>query len=160
MDEHPFRVAWRTRDLDTWIEALSPEFKVYSPLMSTPRSGRTTARELFGVLFEAFGEMEIVNEYADNDSYAFIWRGDIGGRLIEGVILLRHDERGKIAEMKVLIRPLAHLMAFASAIVPRLAAQRGPIRGVLLRLIAIPVKAVVAFADDAGPRFLLRADRP
>jgi hypothetical protein len=155
VEEHPFRMAWRTRDLDAWTETLSPEIRVHSPLASAPLDGRATARELFGILFEALGEVEITNEYADTDSHAFFWRGDLGGRPIEGVVRLRHDEHGKIAEMRVLIRPLVALAAFASAIAPLLAAKRSPARGVLVRLVTLPLKAVVTFADNAASRFLL-----
>ncbi len=33
MADHPFRAAWRTRDLDEWIEALSPEIVLRSPVV-------------------------------------------------------------------------------------------------------------------------------
>jgi hypothetical protein len=32
MADHPFRAVWRTRDLDAWIEKLSPEIMLRSPV--------------------------------------------------------------------------------------------------------------------------------
>ena len=154
MEEHPFRVALRTRDLDAWMQELSPEIKVLSPFTSAPLAGLATARVLFGILFETLGEVKLTNEYADADSHAFFWQGYIGGRTIESVVRLRYDEHGKVAEIKVLIRPLVALVVFASVVAPQLAATRGPTRGVLVRLATIPLKVIVTLIDNAASRFV------
>ena len=140
VDEHPFRTAWRTRDLDAWIEALSPEIVLHSPVVQTPFEGRSAARELYGVLFDTFGEVEFVGEFADTGSHAFFWRANVGGRVIEGVDRLRYDGRGKIVEIRVLIRPLVDIAVFAAAIGPPLAARKSPARGALVRLLMLPLK--------------------
>jgi hypothetical protein len=154
VDEHPFRTAWRTRDLDAWIEALAPEIVLHSPVVRTPFRGRSAAAELFGVLFERFGEMEIIGELAGTDSRAFFWRADVGGRFIEGADLLCYDEHGKIAEISVLIRPLADIAVFASAIGPPLAARQNPIRGALVRLLTLPLKTILTLADTVASRLI------
>ena len=154
MDDHPFRTAWRTRDLDAWIEALSPEIVLHSPVVRRPFRGRSAATELFGVLFETFGEMEITSEFAGADAHAFFWRANLGGRVIEGADLLRYDEQGKIAEIRVLIRPLVDIAVFASAIGPPLAARRSPVRGALIRLLTLPLKGILTVADIMASRLI------
>ncbi|HYM44764.1 MAG TPA: nuclear transport factor 2 family protein [Solirubrobacteraceae bacterium] len=154
MDDHPFRAAWRTRDLDVWIGALSPEIVLHSPVVRTPFRGRSAATELFGVLFEAFGEVEITGEFADTDSHAFFWQASVAGRLIEGADLLRYDEQGKIAEIRVLIRSLVDIAVFAAAVGPSLAARRSPVRGALVRLLTLPLKGMLAVADTVGSRLI------
>lgn len=154
VDDHPFRVAWRTRDLDAWIEALSPEIVLHSPVVRTPFRGRTEANELFGVLFKTFGEVEVTGEFADAHSHAFFWRANVTGRVIEGADLLRYDEQGKIAEIRVLIRPLVDIAVFASAIGPPLAARQSPVRGVLVRLLILPLKGILAVADTVSSRLI------
>jgi hypothetical protein len=141
VDDHPFRTAWRTREIDTWIDALSPEIVLHSPVVRTPFRGRPAARELYGVLFDTFGEVEITGELADADSHAFFWRANIAGRVIEGADRLRYDDQEKIAEIRVLIRPLVDIAAFAAAIGPPLAARRSPMRGALVRLLTLPLKS-------------------
>ncbi len=147
MDDHPFRAAWRTRDLDAWFEALSPEIVLHSPVVRTPFRGRSAATE-------TFGEVEITGEFADTDSHAFFWRANVAGRLIEGTDLLRHDEHGKISEIRVLIRPLVDIAVFASAIGPSLAARRSPVRGVLARLLMLPLKGILSVADTVASRLI------
>jgi hypothetical protein len=154
IDDHPFRVAWRTRELDAWIEALSPEVVLHSPVVSKPFRGRSAARELYGVLFETFGEFEITGEFAESDARAFFWRTDVGGRFIEGADLIRSDEQGKISEIWVLIRPLVDIAVFALAIGPPLAARRSPARGALVRLLTLPLKGILTVADAVASRLI------
>ncbi len=103
---------------------------------------------------EKFGEVEITSEFADADSRVFFWRADLAGRLIEGADLLRCDEHGKIAEIRVLIRPLADIAVFASAIGPPLAVRRSPTRGALVRLLTLPLKVILAVADAVASRLI------
>jgi hypothetical protein len=113
----------------------------------TPFHGLEAAVELFGVLFDSLGDLEFTDEFAAGDAHAFFWRADAGGRWVEGADLLRSDEHGKITEIRVLIRPLVGIAAFAGAIGPPLAAKRGEARAVLLRLLTLPLKAIMALTD-------------
>jgi hypothetical protein len=136
------------------MQALSPEVLLRSPVLKKPFAGRDAARELFGVLFETFGPMQITAEFGDEDSHAFFWRGELAGRYIQGVDLLRYDAEGKIAEVSVMIRPLVDFGLFASKIGPRLAARRSPGRGMLLRLLASPLRGILIAADLVASRLL------
>jgi SnoaL-like protein len=156
VDEHPFQAAWRTRDLDAWTDALADDVVLHSPVMTTPFRGREAARELYSILFEAFGEVEVTDAFAAGDMRAFFWRGELGGRRIQGTDLIRADARGKVAEVTVLIRPLVDIAVFAAAVGPALARRRGPIRGLLLRLLTLPLRALMAAADFAAPRLSMR----
>ncbi len=157
VDDHPFRAAWRTRDLDAWIDALSAEVVLHSPVVRTPFRGRSAARELYGVLFETLGEMEITSEFATADAHAFFWRADVAGRFIDGADLLRYDEQAKITEIRVLIRPLVNIAVFAAAVGPPLAGRRSPTRGALVRLLTLPLKGILTTADVVSSR-LIRLD--
>jgi hypothetical protein len=154
VDDHPFRTAWRTRELDVWIEALSHGVVLHSPIVRTPFRGRSAATELFGVLFETVGEMEITGEFADTDSHAFFWQANVAGRVIEGADLLRYDAQGKIAEIRVMIRPLVDIATFAAAIGPPLAAKQSPARGVLVRLLTLPLKGILSVAEIVSSRLI------
>ncbi len=154
MVDHPFRAAWRTRDLDEWIEALSPEIVLRSPVVRKPFRGRSKARELYGVLFETFGEMKITSELAGKDNHAFFWRAEVAGRWIEGADLLSYDGQGSITEIRVLIRPLVDIAVFASAVGPSLAARRSPARRAVVRLLTLPLKGILTIADVVASRLL------
>jgi hypothetical protein len=144
---HPYLTAWRTHDLDGWADALAPDIVMHSPILKTPFKGREAAVELFGVLFNTLGEIEITDQFIDGDSHAFFWQLNIGARTIEGVDLIRTNHDGKIFEIKVLIRPLVDIATFASAIGPSLAARRGTLRGPLVRVMNLPLRTIFALID-------------
>jgi SnoaL-like domain len=153
---HPFRAVWETHDLAAWTKALAPDVVAYSPMLTTPFKGVNTVAELYGVLFEALGEFEITHEFIDGGSSAFFWRANLGARRIRGVDLLQVDEGGKIVEISVWIRPLVDIAAFGSAVGPRLARKRGPVRAFLARVVGAPLGMILALVDVVAPRLVLR----
>ncbi len=66
----------------------------------------------------------------------------------------RYDEQGKIAEIRVLIRPLVDIAVFASAIGPPLAARKSPIRGMLVRVLMLPLKGILTVTDTVASRLI------
>src|SRR3954464_5925424 len=84
MGEHPFRRAWETRDVDAWAAALADDVVVHSPVITSPFAGRAAVRELYEVLFAAFGRVDIFAELTGGDARMFSWRGEMGGRLVAG----------------------------------------------------------------------------
>jgi hypothetical protein len=156
VDEHPYCTAWQTRDVHTWARALAPDVVMYSPILTRPFRGREAAIELFGVLFDELGEMQIIDELSDGDTHAFFWRVRVAAKSIEGVDLLRRNEQGEITEIRVLIRPLPDIAVFAGAIGPALAAKRAPIRGPLARLMVLPLRVILTLADTLSSRLIQR----
>lgn len=156
MDVHPFREAWQTRDLDAWSSNFAPDIVLHSPMIKMTFRGRDAATELYGVLFDALEEFQITEEFAREDEYACYWLAKAGGRAIEGSDLIRHDRDGAIAEVRVFIRPLASIATFAAAVGPPLAAKRGPLEGLLLRVLTLPLQAIFAAVDFLAPRLIQR----
>jgi hypothetical protein len=154
MDAHPFRTAFRTRDLDAWGDALAVDVVAHSPIFTSPFSGRETVVELYGVLFGALGDLEITDELANGDARAFFWRADVGRRKVQGADLLRVDADGKIVEITVLIRPLVDIAAFGSTVGPPLARKRGRVRAILVKLISAPLGWMMALVDAIAPRLV------
>jgi hypothetical protein len=156
MDVHPFRTAFRTRDLDAWSDTLGADVVAHSPIFKSPFVGRETVVELYGVLFDALGNLEITDELANGDSRAFFWRADVGHRKVQGADLLRVDADGKIVEITVLIRPLVDIAAFGSAVGPPLARKRGRVPAILVKLISAPLGWMMALVDVIAPRLVQR----
>ncbi|HEY3959357.1 MAG TPA: nuclear transport factor 2 family protein [Solirubrobacteraceae bacterium] len=152
MDAHPFRTAWQTRNLDDWAAALAPDVVLHSPLIQAPFVGREVAVELYGTLFEVLGNVDITHESSDGDSHAFFWRAQLGARSIEGTDLLRYDEHGQIAEVTVLLRPLVAIATFAAAVGPPLAAKQNPVKGVLARVLTMPLRSLFLAIDAISTR--------
>jgi hypothetical protein len=82
--------------------------------------------------------------------------GGAGRRRIEGADLLRVDSAGKISEIRVLIRPLVDIGTFARGVGPPLAGRQGRIRALALRLLSLPLGAILAVADLVASRLVVR----
>jgi ketosteroid isomerase-like protein len=156
MAEHPFREVWRTRDLAVWADSLAPDVVLHSPVISETFRGKDAAVELYGTLLETLGAMEITEELAGDGAHAFFWRADAGGRWIEGADFIRHNADGRIAEVRVLIRPLVGIAAFAGATGPAVAAKRGRARALVLRILTAPLSIMLAVADAVASRLVVR----
>lgn len=153
---HPYRRAWETRDLDEWIDELAEDVVLHSPMISEPFRGRGAARELFGVLFDVLHDVEITHELTDGATHAFFWRANVTGGAIEGADLIRGDAQGKIDEITVLIRPLRSIAAFAAATGPPLAGKRGRLRRPLVRVMTLPLRALLSLVDVLAARLIHR----
>lgn len=153
---HPFRAFWETGDLDAWTDAMEPDVVLHSPMITTRFDGRETAAELYGVLFETLDDFEVAEEFSAGDSYACLWRANAGGRRIEGADFISSRPGGKIAEVRVLIRPLVNIAAFATDVGPALAAKRGRPQAATVRFFNLPLRMIFALADAVVPRLVLR----
>ncbi|MDQ3982442.1 MAG: nuclear transport factor 2 family protein [Actinomycetota bacterium] len=154
---HPYRRLWETRDIGALRDALTEDVVLRSPLIVAPFEGRAAAIELFEVLVGALEEFEIAAELRGDEGDVFWWRAAAGGREIEGVDLIRM-EGGKIAEIRVLVRPLIGLGTLAAVIGPPLAARRGRLRGLVARPMVASLRMMLAFADVVSTR-LVRSRR-
>ena len=152
---HPFRTAWETRDLAAWRAALAPGVVAHSPMLKASFEGPEVVAELYGVLFDAFGEVEITNEFENGADSAFFWRTELGGTRLEGTDLIRLDGEGRVAEMTIMMRPLVGIAEFAAAAGPPLAAKRGPLPGLLARLIGLPLRLVMRSIDAVASRLVV-----
>ncbi len=157
MAVHPFLAAWETRDLDTWIGALSEDVVLHSPILSRPPfEGRdAVARLIAGVLAE-FHDIRYTAEGEAGDVQFLSFRARVRRRDIEAVDLVRVDDDGLIAEITVVIRPMAGLAAVAAALAPHLARNRAT--AVLARLLSAPLALLLAAAEPVIPRLIRMRD--
>ena len=86
----------------------------------------------------------------------FLWRAPARGRTIEGADVVRMDDRGKVNEIRVLIRPLIDIARFASVLGPPLAGRRGELRRVLAAVTIAPLELILALVDVIAPLLVQR----
>jgi hypothetical protein len=87
-----------------------------------------------------------------NANIEFFWRGQLGRTEIDGVDLLRLDANGQIAEVWVYIAPLVALGAFAAGAGPSVAARRGRVRGLVVRVMTVPLRPMFRVIDALASR--------
>jgi ketosteroid isomerase-like protein len=148
-EEHPFRTAWRTRDLEQWLGALAPDVVLHSPLIRATFEGRPAAERLYSVLFKRLGTVDIVDELEDGRTAWFSWRTDIRGTTVDGGDLITSDPSGAVLDIRVFVRPLVGLAAFTEAIGPDLARTNGRVHGHLVTAISPAARAAASALDIA-----------
>jgi hypothetical protein len=154
----PFGDGWRTRDLQRWIDALAPDVVLHSPLLSTPFRGRDVARDLYGVLFERFGEFTITERSRSGDTEIVLWRGELRRRTVGGMDVIRYRPDGLIAEIRVLMRPLTSIGVFAGVVGPAFARRRSRVAGVITWLLSQPLGPLFRVLDRVAPMLLPLGD--
>jgi hypothetical protein len=153
---HPFAAAWQSRDAREWSDALAPDVVVHSPLLEKPFVGREAVGELYAVLFEQFGAVEIGPTFTSEADSTFFWRGVVDGDLVEGVDLVRLNADGQVAEIRVFMRPVLGLGTFAAALAPAMARRDGRTAERLVRLATRPVRPLLRAVDAAATWIAVR----
>ena len=137
-----------------WADALASDVVLHSPIILSPFRGRAAAVELFEVLLEVLEEFEIRHESVDSGRHVFLWSATLSGRKIEGCDFITMDDRDRISEITVMIRPLVSIGAFAAAMGPPLAARRGAFRAFVARILIAGLRGVLALADAISTRLV------
>jgi SnoaL-like domain len=149
--QNPIRAAFEARDVDQLEQSLSDDVVLRSPIFSVPIEGKRENVRLFQALFETLGEMDYVLD-VPGDPGVLAWRSEVDGEPLEGIDLIRLDADGKVKEMRVFMRPLRGIAAFADATGPRLADSSG--RRFLLRAAAVPPSLMMRALARFGPRMV------
>lgn len=160
MHPHPLRRAIESRDLDAMIETLAPDVVFHSPLITETFEGRDQVADLFRVLVDAVlfgGDVHYTEELADDDTAVLVFSLNVKGRRVEGVDVLKHDDRGKIKEMTVFLRPLPGATAVAQALSPRLAGGDSRVKAGFAGLGIRPLAGLSKLFDRIGSRTVRRA---
>lgn len=111
MSEHPLDT-WhrlvRTQDSSGLATLLAEDAVFHSPVVHTPQHGRKLAAAYLGAAFQVFfnPSFRYVREIVGATDAALEFETEIDGILVNGVDLIRWNDRGEITEFKVMIRPL------------------------------------------------------
>ena len=113
-----FVSAIHARDADAVKAALAEDVRFLSPVVFKAYEGR----DVVGLILtegamKVFENFEYVHRLEDpvERVATLIFRASVGGRELDGLDLMRFDEDGKIAELKVMVRPLSGTNALAAA---------------------------------------------
>lgn len=114
------RAAAENGDADAVAELLAPDVVFHSPLSARMRfEGRDEVAALHRDVFAVLDRLSTTEPLALGDSRSFSFSGRVRGIELEAMMLVRVDERGRIAELKVFARPLPAVAALFSALPPR-----------------------------------------
>jgi SnoaL-like domain len=150
----PLRAAVEARDQDAVLAAFADDAVLWSPIFETPFTGTDEIGDLFAVLLEVLWPITYEDEIP-GDPHILHFTGEIKGKQLEGIDLLRFDEQGRVKEITVFFRPFPAVAAFLSATGPKLGRLRGgAARGAAMAAGAGPVGALMRSTASIGPRLL------
>jgi hypothetical protein len=112
---HPFRLAVESGDLEALRALLADEVVFNSPVVHKPYRGREVVAQLLTFAAATFADFTYVDEVADGDRVALIFRARVGDREVHGLDLVHTDADGRIDELTVMVRPMSGLVALGEA---------------------------------------------
>jgi hypothetical protein len=118
-----FRQAVERRDLDGMAAALHPDVVFRSPAVFKPYEGREATMALLAHVIEVLEDFRYVDELHGDGSAGLVFAAHVGDKTLDGWDYLQVDADGLVTELTVMIRPLSGLIAVATAMGERLAAE-------------------------------------
>lgn len=152
---HPLRAAFEARDSEGVARALAPDVVLHSPITSSFRfEGRDEVASLLNAVRGVVEDLRYLHDFGDGDVRVLVFTARVGGQRIEGSDILRLDDQGRAREIRVFVRPLAGLTAFAAALAPRLARRRGRVRSFAVARMLGPVRLMTRLGDVPASRLV------
>jgi hypothetical protein len=109
--DHPLET-WhrlvRTQDPSGLHALLAEDAVFHSPVVHSPQRGRKLAAAYLGAAFQVFfnPSFRYVREIIGEWDAMLEFETEVDGVLVNGVDLIRWNERGEITDFKVMLRPL------------------------------------------------------
>jgi hypothetical protein len=122
MQSDGFRAAAESRDFSGFEEIFAPDVIFRSPAVFRPYEGRDAVAMLLATVVQVFEDFRYTDQVETGETAVLAFSARVGARALDGIDLLRFDDRGLICEMAVYIRPLSGLTALAEEMQRRLTA--------------------------------------
>jgi hypothetical protein len=115
MAPHPFRLAVEAHDVDAMRELLADDVVFNSPVAHHPFEGRDVVAQVLAFAAATFEDFRYIDEVADGDRVALIFRARVGDRQLEGLDFVHTNADGLIDALTVMVRPMSGLVALGEA---------------------------------------------
>ncbi|MFI2433188.1 nuclear transport factor 2 family protein [Streptomyces sp. NPDC018693] len=114
---HPFRKVVEAGDHAALEELLADDVVFTSPVAFRPYPGKAITAAILRAVSRVFEDFTYVREFAgpDGRDHAFVFTATVGGKQIQGCDFLHFDEKGKIDDFQVMVRPLSAAQALSEA---------------------------------------------
>ena len=126
-DVDRFLAAWHravaARDLEGVDALLAEEVTIGAPPYWTKLEGRPLVQHLLGLILTTIEDFTYRRQWRDGGELALEFTGRVDGLDLQGIDLVTLDERGRIANLDVLIRPVNAVQALIASVAPRMQAH-------------------------------------
>jgi SnoaL-like domain len=122
-EQHPFRVAAETKDLDLMRGTLAEDVTFHSPVVFKAYEGREMTMVILSNVIEIFEDFRYLDEARGDGTVVLRFAARVDDKFeIEGVDYITLDADGRIADLTVFMRPQKAVVAFNELMGARLAA--------------------------------------
>lgn len=106
---------------------LADDAVFHSPVVHTPQAGKAKVMAYLGAAGNVFGKgsFRYVREVVDGDNVMLEFEDEIDGIHVNGIDLIRFNAEGKIADFKVMVRPLKAINKVWEMMAAQLEAAKG-----------------------------------
>jgi ketosteroid isomerase-like protein len=153
-----YRRAIESGDIEGFLATLAPGVVVRSPI--TARAdfrGRDEVRTLVRAVLSSIEDIRYFEDVGDDVTRALFYRAHVAGQAVEEATLVRLNDEALVTEITLWFRPLPGLTAVMGRLGPKLARERGRVRGLLVAGLTKPLVAATR-AGDAVAVALIRRD--
>ncbi|WP_371568884.1 nuclear transport factor 2 family protein [Streptomyces canus] len=114
---HPFRKAVESGDVDAVAGLLADNVVFTSPIAFKPYSGKAITAAVLRGVFRVFEDFTYIREIAGpaGRDHVLVFTATVAGKKLQGCDLLHFDEKGRIDDFTVMVRPLSAAQALAEA---------------------------------------------
>jgi hypothetical protein len=132
-----FERAAHDHDVEAAIACFAPDIVVRSPITRRIQfSGIDQVSDLFRRLFDVVHDVRFYETVGEGQATQVIfWRGRVGRHHLEEANLLQLDDRGRIREMTVFMRPVPGLLALAHGLASSPAGRNRRLRRLAARIV-------------------------
>jgi len=126
LDPDAFLTDWHRivaeRDLDGLRARLAEDVSLGAPPYWTRIEGREVVHHLLDLILETIEDFTYHREWREGAELALEFRGRVGDLDLQGIDLITLDERSRVANIDVLMRPAAAIAALRDVIAPKMTA--------------------------------------
>lgn len=110
------------RDLGELESIVDPNAVFRSPMAATPYGSSAALALALNTVINVFEDFTYYRQLVSNDGLSVVleFGARVGDRKLKGIDLITFDERGKIVEFEVMVRPLSGLQALGAEMGARL----------------------------------------
>ena len=130
MNQHPVET-WhhlvKACDPSGLDSLLADDVVFISPVVHTPQRGKASAKAYLSAAFQVFfnSSFKYVREIVGASDAMLEFETEIDGVLVNGVDIIKWNDRGQIIEFKVMVRPLKAITVIHERMGAMLAAAQG-----------------------------------
>lgn len=119
-----FLTAWHAaieaKDINGLAEYITDEAVFRSPAFWTPKSGKPTLLAVLWAASEMLEDFSYSKEWVDGHEVLLEFDATVDGKSVKGIDRFWLDEKGRITQMEVMVRPLNSLTALAEGMAKKL----------------------------------------